>query len=554
MLEQLWVKNLALSSSLEIDFNKGMTAVTGETGAGKSLIIDALSLVLGGKSNSSMVRDGQEKLEVSALFSIDALPKIQETLKVLGLENNNELILRRVITKDGKSKAYINDRPSTLSNLKSLASDLVSIHGQHESVKLMDNGVQLDLIDNYAKNQDLVSAVASAFYTYSKLRSALNDLAEAQKRGALEYKGKRYDLDLLSKLDLKEGDYERLEADFDRQMNISKLKGTLGSAFNLLAGDENGVISKLSLIQSEIFKLISKDSKLKTVNTDLESALALLENIKESTVDILSAYDEISTLDLEEKMSSIHDLSRRFGVTPQDLYKVKNELEANIEEFLALKEKINNLTQQVKAARDEYEKIALKLSSNRAKYAKKMQQEVTTKLKTLAMPDAVFTINLEQDLEIKPQIKGRDKAAFMFSANLGQEPKDLKSTASGGELSRLALAIEVLTSGKSSTPTLIFDEVDSGISGRTAAAVGSLLHELGNSVQVIAVTHLPQVAASAHNQLLVSKYNKDDEVVSEIVKLDDKGRVEEISRMIGGNTITDATRNSALELLGQFAS
>ena len=210
-------------------------------------------------------------------------------------------------------------------------------------------------------------------------------------------------------------------------------------------------------------------------------------------------------------------------------------------------------TLKVKEARDEYERLSDELSEVRVKAALKMEKEVSERIKTLAMPDAVFKIEIEKNIEIKPQLNGRDSAKFLFSANLGQEPKELKTVASGGELSRLALAIEVLSSGKNSTPTLIFDEVDSGISGRTAAAVGKLLHELGNAVQVIAVTHLPQVAASAHSQLLVSKFNRDDGVVSEIKTLDHAGRVEEISRMIGGNVITDATRKSARELLGQFS-
>lgn len=553
MLEQLWVKNLALSSSLEIDFAKGMTAVTGETGAGKSLIVDALSLALGGKGNSSMIRDGEDRLEVSATFSLKDSPKALAKVSALDLENGeNTVVLRRVISRDGRSKAYINDRPSVLLNVKSLASDLVSIHGQHESVKLMDEDVQLSLIDVYAKDGELLQAVNSAFYKYAKLRSELNELAQKQRQGALEYKSRRYDLDLIKKLDLNEGDYEKLELDFDRQMHLNKLKGALGAAYNLISGDDNAVLSKLGSVSDDLQKLIALEPKLKDISESLENAVSYLDDVKERAADLLDSYDEISTEALEEKMSSIHDLARRFGVLPQELYKVQGELEESIEEFLSLKEKINLLTLKVKEARDEYERFADALSEVRVQAAVKMEHEVSAKIKNLAMPDAVFKIDIYKNTEIKPKDNGRDHARFLFSANLGQEPKDLKSVASGGELSRLALAIEVLSSGKNSTPTLIFDEVDSGISGRTAAAVGELLHELGGSVQVIAVTHLPQVAASAHSQLLVSKYNKDDGVVSEIKTLDRNGRIEELSRMIGGNVISEATRKSACELLGQF--
>ena len=553
MLEQLWVKNLALSSSLEIDLEHGMIAVTGETGAGKSLIIDALSLALGGKSSSSMIRDGKDRLEVSATFSLNDCPKALEKVNALDLENGeNTVVLRRVIARDGRSKAYINDRPSVLANVKSLAGDLVSIHGQHESVKLMDEEVQLSLVDVYAKDAELLKSVNSAFYKYAKLRSELNELAQKQRQGALEYKSRRYDLDLLKKLDLNAGDYEKLELDFDKQMHLSKLKGVLGTVYNFISGDEAAVLGKLNSVNDELLKLISLEPKLKEINEALENAASYLDDAKERASDILSGYDEISTIDIEEKMSSIHDLARRFGVLPQELYKVREELENSIEEFLSLKEKINLLTLKVKEARDEYERLSDELSEVRVKAALKMEKEVSERIKSLAMPDAVFKIEIEKNIEIKPQLNGRDSAKFLFSANLGQEPKELKTVASGGELSRLALAIEVLSSGKNSTPTLIFDEVDSGISGRTAAAVGKLLHELGNAVQVIAVTHLPQVAASAHSQLLVSKFNRDDGVVSEIKTLDHAGRVEEISRMIGGNVITEATRKSARELLGQF--
>ena len=519
MLEQLWVKNLALSSSLEIDLEHGMIAVTGETGAGKSLIIDALSLALGGKSSSSMIRNGKDRLEVSATFSLKDCPKALEKVNALDLENGeNTVVLRRVIARDGRSKAYINDRPSVLANVKSLAGDLVSIHGQHESVKLMDEDVQLSLVDVYAKDAELLKSVNSAFYKYAKLRSELNELAQKQ-----------------------------------RQMHLSKLKGVLGTVYNFISGDETAVLGKLNSVNDELLKLISLEPKLKEINEALENAASYLDDAKERASDILSGYDEISTIDLEEKMSSIHDLARRFGVLPQELYKVREELENSIEEFLSLKEKINLLTLKVKEARDEYERLSDELSEVRVKAALKMEKEVSERIKSLAMPDAVFKIEIEKNIEIKPQLNGRDSARFLFSANLGQEPKELKTVASGGELSRLALAIEVLSSGKNSTPTLIFDEVDSGISGRTAAAVGKLLHELGNAVQVIAVTHLPQVAASAHSQLLVSKFNRDDGVVSEIKTLDHAGRVEEISRMIGGNVITEATRKSARELLGQFS-
>ena len=397
MLEQLWVKNLALSSSLEIDLEHGMIAVTGETGAGKSLIIDALSLALGGKSSSSMIRDGKDRLEVSATFSLNDCPKALEKVNALDLENGeNTVVLRRVIARDGRSKAYINDRPSVLANVKSLAGDLVSIHGQHESVKLMDEDVQLSLVDVYAKDAELLKSVNSAFYKYAKLRSELNELAQKQRQGALEYKSRRYDLDLLKKLDLNAGDYEKLELDFDKQMHLSKLKGVLGTVYNFISGDETAVLGKLNSVNDELLKLISLEPKLKEINEALENAASYLDDAKERASDILSGYDEISTIDLEEKMSSIHDLARRFGVLPQELYKVREELENSIEEFLSLKEKINLLTLKVKEARDEYERLSDELSEVRVKAALKMEQEVSDRIKDLAMPDAVFKIEIER--------------------------------------------------------------------------------------------------------------------------------------------------------------
>lgn len=553
MLEQLIVKDFALSDKNILDFSSGMTCITGETGAGKSLTVDAISMLLGARADSGCVRTGSQKAELDAVFSVENNEAVRAFLNERDLlSEDNTLMLRRVISADGKSKSYINGSPCTLALLKELGTYLVAIHGQHASIRLIDRNNQLSLVDSFGRLKDKAEAVKNAFEIYNKKRQHLQELADEQLSGAQTYKTLRYELDLLNKLDLHEGDYEQISSDYDALQHQSQASDAVALAQGVLENEDHNIIDIIAARIADLSKVavFAKDS-IDPIVDDLSEACEHLDSAREKLDALTLKANPALVEELSDKLSKCHELSRRFEVKPNELYKIKDKLEKDLEHFLSLKEQIATLTSGVKKLRDDYEKEAQELSLLREKAALKMSSDVTEKIRTLAMPDGVFKVVLTRDETIRPRTTGRDSAQFLFSANLGEAPKELGSVASGGELSRLALAIEVLTSRKGSTQTLIFDEVDTGISGRTASSVGALLHLLGQDVQVITVTHLPQVAAAADHQFLVTKSLNGQNVVSVVTELDTNGRVEEISRMMGGNVVTEATRQSALALLKQ---
>ena len=556
MLEQLLVKDFALSHKNTLEFQSGMTCITGETGAGKSLTVDALSLILGGRADANMVRTNCDKAELCASFNIEHNEKALAFLKAHDLlDEDKSLVIRRVILKDGKTKAYINDTPCTLANLKELTQSLIAIHGQHASIKLIDKSNQLALVDAFGKLKKEVDSVNEAFDKYNSNRTLLQQLSDEQVAGASNFKTLKFELDALNALDLKEGDYETINRDYDALMHQSQAQDAIALAQGVLENDEHNIIDILSSRINDLAKvaIFAKDS-INPIIEDFSKAAEYLDNAREKLDSLSLNTDPTLVEEMSEKLSKCHELARRFNVQPNEIYKIKDKLEKDLEHFLSLKEKIANLTVEVKKLRDDYEEKAKVLSGKRLDASKKMSQDVTEKIRTLAMPDGIFEVKVERDETIRPRKGGRDNIEFLFTANLGETPKDLGAVASGGELSRLALAIEVLTSTAKDTQTLIFDEVDTGISGRTASAVGALLRQLGQDVQVITVTHLPQVAASAHHQFLVSKTQEGNNSLSHVKELDEQGRIEELSRMMGGNVITEATLESAKALLTQSGS
>ena len=619
MLEQLNLNNLALSVEAEVDFTPGMICITGETGAGKSLVVDALSLVLGAKADANMVRQGEKQLEVNARFSLKNQFKAIKLLDDYGfleernskssdqkivseqantasdsqapenhssgdlissnapnleqvessevdtavvadgqavgfdswnMHDDDELLLRRIVTCEGKSKAYINGHPATLTQLREIGQLLVAVHGQHDGVRLMDGKRQLEIVDNFGKLRPLANEVNDAFNRYSKLRHDLTKLAEEQKAGAMTYKQDRYDLEELKRLDFAQGDYEELESMFDRAQHQAQFSYILGNLHAGIELNENSLVAILGKYLSSLDKVKAFDQRIDKIVENVDAAVQNLLEASGLAEDLCTHTLDVSITELEGRMTKAHELARRFSCLPKELYLMAERIENKINNFVSLRKRISDLTEEVKAARADYEAKAQELTKERKLASASLASKIEEKIKVLSLPDAKFDIELSRDEECKPRPSGRDELTFMFSANLGQGLRPLAAVASGGELSRLALAIEVLTASVNSTPTLIFDEIDTGISGRTALSVGELLYELGNYTQVITVTHLPQVAAKAHTQFVVAKYNEAGQVNSTITALNHDGRIEEISRMIGGSTITETTRQSARELLG----
>ncbi|MCI6797460.1 MAG: DNA repair protein RecN [Succinatimonas sp.] len=552
MLEELRVRNFVLSRDNVMEFSTGLTAITGETGAGKSLTVDALLQVLGGRTDAQTVRRGSERAEIEAVFTAPENTPIDAFLKERELSSEEHtVVLRRMIGKDGRSRAWINTRAVTLSVLKEAGSLLVSVHGQHASVRLMDERHQLALLDTYGRLEGLSVRLSQAFNAYNTERNRLQSLSDEQKRGAAVFRTLKADFDRLTALDLEAGDYEELSRHYDTLESSQEVSAAAMKAAEALSDDENAPLRLINDCRYELEDLLqdSADDELKNALEIFAEGCEKLENAKEALEALSIPSDPAECERAGEKLARIHELARRFHTEPGDLYKYQQELEQQLDHFLSLKDEITALTSRVRQLRDAYEKIALELSERRADAAERMGQAVSAELTDLAMPDGRFLVSCKRNEECRPRQSGRDDVQFLFTANRGQELMPLDKAASGGELSRLALAIEVLTTEGRNVPVLVFDEVDTGISGRTASAVGQLLKQLGSRAQVLTVTHLPQVAAAASHQYLVVKRETDDGTESLIKELDYSGRIEELSRMMGGNTVTEATREGAKALL-----
>lgn len=552
MLDQLQVSNLALSSKAEVDFAQGFCCITGETGAGKSLLIDALSLILGARSDPSLIKSGEDKAEVSAWFSISS--KERELRDFIAREDlagddDNSLLIRRVISLEGKSRAYVNGHSCTQATLKALGKFLVAIHGQHASVKLIDPDEQLHLLDSFAGIEDKLEKVREAFSEYSKARLSLTALAQEQKAGASIYKTLRYELEALRSLDLSEGSYEHLEQAYDKAVHEEEVSLALASMLNLLSTSEHNLLEELESKTQALEKILPFAKELSPIVESLINSTNLLAECRDALESVSLNLGQSSAQDLSEKMSRYHELARRFAVSPQDLYTKTLELEEKIGRFLSLKDEIAKLSLEVKSLKEAYEVAEQDLHEARVAAAMVMSEKVSSLIHDLAMSDGRFEVRVRFDESARPRKLGRDEVSFYFSANLGEDLRTLGQAASGGELSRLALAIETINSKNNATPTMVFDEVDAGISGRTASSVGDLLHKIASSSQVLCVTHLPQVAAKADRHFLVSKHNLEGRVTSEVKVLDQEGRINELARMMGGNLVSNTTLESAKELL-----
>lgn len=551
MLESLTVENYAVVQKTELHLDRGMSAITGETGAGKSIAIDALELALGGRADARSVRNGANLASICAVFSLADVPRALAFLKdkdLLATDDDNDLcIIRRSISKDGRSRAYINDRSVNITVLKELSPMLVNIHGQHDGQLLLKSEHQISYLDAYAALGPLVSETASLFHTYSALRKELGVLAERQNQGLAEYKLLHYQIAELEKFAPKENEYQKISDEADKLNHISTLIDGATELY-LRLNAEDGVISQLNTVKNKLNTLLTIDNSLKNVNDALESARLTIEDIQAE----LEHYSTSLELDperaqwLNNRLEQYTNLARKYNVTPQELFATLAELEAKAQTYTSLKNEIEACTENVRLAKATYLAKAMELSQKRKANATEFAAAITSMLQKLSMPNAVFRLVFS---EASPQDTGIDTVNFLFSANLGMEPDVISRTASGGEISRIALAILVLTANKISAPTLIFDEIDTGISGQTAAVTGKLLRRLGLDSQVITVTHLPQVAASAHHQYEVIKKDEKDITSSYIRELDDKGRIREIARLLGGANISVTAMANAQELL-----
>ena len=557
MLTQLTIQHFAIVQFLELEFKKGMTTITGETGAGKSIAIDALGLCLGDRADSHMIRNGAEKAEVNARFSLQDNQIAQDWLKnnELECENKdevNECILRRIITREGRSRGYINSTPVPLSQLKSLGQLLVNIHSQHAHQSLLKNDRQLTIIDDYAGHQALLQKVKDTYQGWHFLNKQLKQQMTNQQEKQARKQLLEYQIGELNEFELAENEFTEIEQEHKRLANGGALLDVCHESLSQISdGEESDALTYLRKTVLALEGQIENDVSLVSIVTPLQESIIQIEEASYE----LRQFSEKLDLDpeqfqyLESRMSEALALARKHQVQPEFLYDEHQRLIKEYKQLFNSEAQIEQLTIDLDKAHQDYFKHAEKLSKSRARYAKELSQKITQSIQQLNMEDGQFLVALSQPEKSTLSPLGIDDINFEVTANAGQALQSLGKVASGGELSRISLAIQVIISQRVATPTLIFDEVDVGISGATAAIVGKLLRTLGENTQILCVTHLPQVAGNGHQQMLVNKESNGKITNTTMSPLNDKARLNELARLLGGDTISATTLANAQELL-----
>jgi DNA repair protein RecN (Recombination protein N) len=554
MLKFLAIRDFVIVDRIDLEFAPGFTVLTGETGAGKSILIDALSLVLGERSDASAVRNGSERAEISAEFEVAELPDVIAWLHENGFENQEEegvCLLRRLVDAGGRSRSFINGNSATLQQLRAIGENLVDIQGQHVHQSMLRSEVQRELLDSYAGSKPLVRQVAEAYRRWQTARQQ----REAWEQNAADFAREREELEWqvneLSALNFSNDEWESLQAEHSRLSNAASLLETAQAGLEALSEGEFAVLSQINSVISRLHQMVDYDQSLKAVLDLLEPGqIQLQEAVYE-----LGRYQQRLELDpqrlsqVEERLAEIHAAARKYRAAPEEL---PGLLKGFTERLQALGNKgdVESLAREEAVASSEYSELAKKLTIERSTAASTLSQQVTAAMQTLAMAGGQFSaalLPLEQGAA-----HGLEQIEFQVAAHKTLPLRPLAKVASGGELSRIGLAISVITAKLGTVPTLIFDEVDVGIGGRVAEIVGTLLKRLGRERQVLCITHLAQVASAGDHQWRVSKSADSasgGKVTSRIVALDRQERVEEIARMLGGTKITDTTRSHAAEML-----
>lgn len=553
MLIQLQVRHFAIVEHIDIELKKGMTAITGETGAGKSIALDALSMCLGARAEASMVRPGADKAQIYAVFDIQNNPTAQQWLSdhELDADDNHECILRRTISKEGRSKAYINGATCPLNLVKGLAALLVNIHGQHEHQLLSHPEHQLQLLDQFASHRQLQQEVGESWQAWQKLRREKKHLDETREQLSAKKQLIHYQVSELQEFNLQTGEYEQIEQDHQRHANASTLQDESAFALNsLYDGEHNNAYSLVQTVIDRLQQQLSVDERLQpTVDLLLEAGVQIEEAVRELRhyhQDIEVNGESLS--ELEQRMTQAIQLAKKHQVSPDQLPNLQAELEGQLRAIQDSSDQADEIDTLVEAARGTYLQAAGALSKRRCAAAKQLSDDISLSMHQLNMPAARFEVSVVNDIKHASAL-GTDAVTFLVSANPGQPLQALQKVASGGELSRISLAIQVITANRANTPTLMFDEVDVGISGSTAATVGKLLRQLGEQTQVICVTHLPQVAAKAHQQMRVEKEHTEDSTRTSMTRVQGQERIIELARLLGGNTVTDTALANAQDLM-----
>ena len=557
LLLSININNYTLVESLEIEFNKGTTAITGETGAGKSLVLDALGMALGDRADTDTIRHGKARAEITATFDINNIEDAKKWLHDNDFNNDENCILRRIYTTEGRSKGYINGQPSTMSQLQELGDMLTDIHSQHEHQSLLRKDTHRRLLDEYAKVEDLTKQVASHYVSWHKTNNDLSDLLKRSDELDARKELLGFQVVELQQLDLTAPYLDNLELE---QKTLANAEQIVQDSHSLLAICEqaegfnlrDGLNSALSILSTIDYK----PEALKITEELLQGGLIQVE---EAITEIGHHIDKFEADPqrlqiVEDELSVVFQLARKHRVLPDQLEATKTALESELKSLLGGSENVGALQLKLADLAENYMTCAKKLSAKRKVAAKTMSTEINQQLQALSMEGAELLIQLSPNPSDEYRSAGLEEIEFLLASNPGQPHKMLAKIASGGELSRISLAIQVVAAGHSNIPTLVFDEVDVGIGGSTADVVGTLLKQLGNRGQVISVTHQPQVAAHAHHHYLASKISEGNSTESLMSPLNNQQRIDELARMLGGATVTQQTLSHASELLSLASS
>jgi DNA repair protein RecN (Recombination protein N) len=553
MLTDLNIRDFTIVDRLDLEFGPGMTALTGETGAGKSILLDALGLALGDRAAADTVRQGADKAEISVSFDLDGAEETRQWLSEHDLEADGECLIRRIIQANGRSRGYINGSPVPLTLLRELGEQLVDIHGQHEHQSLMRREIQRAILDSFADNTGLLDQLAAlcrhARDRQAERRALTGDSDDQDARKDLL----RYQLQELEPLQLAPEAIAELDSEHRRLANAGSLIQTSQQLVGLLYEDETSAQSMLGQAQRMLEEALGLDQSLGEAHELISNALVQLEE----GVDALRRHGETMELDparleeLEQQIGTLSDLARKHKVRAEELHAVRDGLAEELDRLENADERLQAIDRELETLGKDYATLCAQLHQRRTDAADKLGKQVTDSLKQLGMAGASFRIAvIPQEREgFNPQ--GSDQISFEVRTNAGQNFGPLSRIASGGELSRISLAIQVVAADSTRIPTLVFDEADVGIGGGVAEVVGMQLRKLGGSHQVLCVTHLPQVASQAHNHLQVTKTSKAQSTSTTVLELDRGARIQEIARMLGGVKITEATLNHAEEMVAR---
>lgn len=550
MLKSLFIRNFVLIDSLDIKFNQGFSVITGETGAGKSIILGALSLVLGQRADGKSIKNGSEKCVIEAVFDVSKY-KLEEFFMIKDLEYDAKVcILRRELYTSGKSRAFINDSPVSLTILKELGARLIDIHSQHQNLLLGDTRFQLKVIDVMAENEILLILYRKEYNRYQFLKKELTELTEKARQTKQEEDYVRFQLEQLVEANLSIGEQEDLEQELETLSHAEEIKGSLYKVTQLLNGEEQGAVQLIKEALSTADNLERYYPKAKEISERLRSAYIDLNDLA-SEAELWKEDIEFNPERLDwvnERLNTLYTLEQKHRVsTIEELITLQNQYEEQLKEIDSFDEQIENLKEQVEISYQELLQQATVLSEQRKIASKAIASQLVKKIIPLGMPNTRFSIDFVSKSE--PGIDGMDEIQFMFSANKSAELQPVAQTASGGEISRLMLCIKAMIAGFTALPTIIFDEVDTGVSGDIADKMGDIMQDLGTKMQVFTITHLPQIAAKGKEHYFVYKEDTDEQTTTHIKLLNKDERIKEIARMLSGSTLTEASIANAKDLL-----